>query len=253
VQLVADASDTNTGATVVNYATSIVLDFQKQLIGDVELPYTIQPEIRMLYNPQLNSSYGFVPGVMTLVIMLLGAMMTSASIVREKEMGNMEVLLVSPLRPLLIIVTKAIPYLALSFINVLVILALGVFALKVPIVGSLPLLLAESLLFIFTSLCLGLLISTVAPTQQVAFFIAGVGLMMPTAIFGGFLFPLENMPLPLRTMANIFPAKWFYIIAQSVMIKGSGFGAIWKETLVLAIMAVVLLAISIRKFKIRLE
>lgn len=252
VQLIADASDTNTATTLVNYASAIVLDFQKSMLNGAEMPYTIEIETRMLFNPQLNSAYGFVPGVITLVIMLLGAMMTSAAIVREKEFGNMEVLLVSPLKPFLVIVTKAIPYLLLSFLDVVIILILGVLVLKVPIEGSLGLLLAECSLFIFTSLCIGLFISTAVHTQQEAFFISSVGLMMPTIVFSGFLFPLENMPLILQGISHVVPARWFYIIVQSVMIKGLGFEDIWKESLVLALMAIVLLALSIKKFKIRL-
>lgn len=253
IQLVADATDTNTATTITNYAASIIRDYQDELLGTMKLPYTIKVETRMLYNPQLKSAFNFVPGVMAMVLMLLSALMTSVAIVREKEMGTMEILLVSPMKPLLVVLTKAIPYLVLSFINVIVILLLSVFVLEMPINGSLVLLLLECLLYIFASLALGLLISSATNSQQVAMFISLVGLMMPTIIFSGFMFPIENMPIPLQVISNIIPAKWFYIIVKSVMIKGLGLFAIWKETLILVGMTVFLMGISVARFKVRLE
>ncbi|MFN7119753.1 MAG: ABC transporter permease, partial [Saprospiraceae bacterium] len=253
VQLVADATDTNTATTITNYAANIIRDYQDEILNNQQLPYTIKLETRMLYNPQLKSAFNFVPGVMAMVMMLLSALMTSVAIVREKEMGTMEILLVSPMKPLLVVLTKAIPYLVLSFINVIIILLLSVFVLEMPINGSLLLLLLECLLFILTSLALGLLISSATNSQQIAMFISLVGLMMPTIIFSGFMFPIENMPLPLQIVSNIIPAKWFYIIVKSVMIKGLGLLAIWKETLILLGMTVFLLGISVARFKVRLE
>ena len=206
----------------------------------------------MLYNPELKGAYNFVPGVMALVLMLVCAMMTSISIVREKEMGTMEVILVSPLKPFRIIIAKTIPYLLVSLLNIATILLLSVFALDVPIVGSLPLLIAESILFTITSLSVGILISNTAKTQQTAQFTSMMSLFLPTLLFSGFLFPVENMPIPLQVISNIVPAKWYYIIVKSIMIKGLGFSSIWKETLILIGMTVVLLGISIKNFKIRL-
>lgn len=253
VQLVTDATDTNTATTIATYASAIIRDYQDELLENQKLPYTIKVETRMLYNPQLKSSFNFVPGVMAMVLMLLSALMTSVAIVREKEMGTMEILLVSPMKPLLVVLTKAIPYLVLSFVNVIIILLLSVFVLGMPINGSLTLLLLECLLFILTSLSLGLLISSATNSQQVAMFISLVGLMMPTIIFSGFMFPIENMPIPLQIISNVIPAKWFYIIVKSVMIKGLGLFAIWKETLILAGMTVFLMGISVARFKVRLE
>ncbi len=253
VQLVADATDTNTAITISNYASAIIRDYQDELLDNRQLPYAIKIETRMLYNPQLKSAFNFVPGVMAMVLMLLSALLTSVAIVREKEMGTMEILLVSPMKPLLVVLTKAIPYLFFSFINVIIILLLSVFVLGMPINGSLILLLLECLLFILTSLSLGLLISSATNSQQVAMFISLVGLMMPTIIFSGFMFPIENMPIPLQIISNVIPAKWFYIIVKSVMIKGLGIGAIWKETLILVGMTVFLMGISVARFKVRLE
>jgi len=252
VQLIADASDPNTANTLTFYASSVIHDYQQSLEQNKDLPYTIKTNLRMLYNPELKSAYSFVPGVMALVLMLVCAMMTSIAIVKEKELGTMEVILVSPLKPFRIIIAKTIPYLAVSIFNIACILVLSVYVLKVPINGSLALLLMESILFTITALATGILISNASSTQQSAMFTSLLSLFLPTLLFSGFLFPIESMPWPLQLISNIVPAKWFYIIVVSIMIKGLGFWAIWKETLILIIMNLVLLGISIRSFKMRL-
>jgi ABC-2 type transport system permease protein len=252
VQLIADASDPNVANTLTNYASSVIMDYQNRITNDRKLPYTINTEMRMLYNPQLKGAYNFVPGVMAMVLMLVCAMMTAITIVREKETGTMEVLLVSPVKPLLIIIAKAVPYLLLSMVNIASILLLSVFVLDVPIQGNLALLIFESILFTLTSLALGLLISTAADTQQTAMFISLVGIFLPTIMLSGFMFPVENMPLPLQIISNIVPAKWYYYVVKEVMIKGLGIGAVWKETLILSGMMLFLMGVSIKKFKIRL-
>jgi ABC-2 type transport system permease protein len=206
----------------------------------------------MLYNPELKGAYNFVPGVMAMVLLLVCTMMTAITIVKEKEMGTMEVMLVSPIQPLKIVIAKAVPYLLLSAVNITSILLLSVFVLGVPVNGSLVLLAFESILFTLVSLSLGLLISSGAESQQTAMFISLVALFLPTLMLSGFMFPVENMPLPLRIVSNVVPAKWFYIIVRSVMIKGSGMAVIWKETLILAGMMLFLLTMAIKNFKIRL-
>ncbi len=252
IQLIADASDPNVANTLTNYATAIITDYQNEITNEKKLPYTIHTEVRMLYNPQLKGAYSFVPGVMAMVLMLVCTMMTAITIVREKETGTMEVLLVSPVQPLKIIIAKAVPYLLLSMVNIMSILLLSVFVLDVPINGSLLLLVTVSILFTLTSLALGLLISSATDSQQTAMFISLVGLFLPTVMLSGFMFPIENMPLPLRIISNIVPAKWFYTIVKSVMIKGVGVEMIWKEVLVLTGMMLFFLVLSIKKFKIRL-
>jgi ABC-2 type transport system permease protein len=252
VQLVADASDPNIANTLTNYAMAIIQDYQNRITNDAKLPYTIHTEMRMLYNPQLKGAYNFVPGVMAMVLMLVCTLMTAITVVREKEMGTMEILLASPIRPLKIIIAKAVPYLLLSMVNIATILLLSVFVLDVPINGSLPLLIGESVLFTLTCLAFGLLISSSTDSQQTAMFISLTGMFLPTIMLSGFMFPIENMPLPLRLISNIVPAKWYYLIVKDVMIKGVGFSAIWKETVILAGMMIFLLAVSIKKFKIRL-
>ncbi|HBX45619.1 ABC transporter permease [Limibacterium fermenti] len=253
VQLIADASDPNTANILKGYATNILMDYQKELSMDSPLPYQIGSEMRMLYNPQLKGAVNFVPGVMSLILMLICVMMTSVSIVREKEYGTMEVLLVSPVNPLLLILSKAVPYLFLSLVNLTVIVVLSVTLLEVPVNGSLILLFLESTLFIITALSLGLLISNLVKTQQAAILFSLIGLMVPTILFTGFMFPIENMPVVLQWFANVIPSRWYYVIIKSVMIKGAGIQAVWKETVVLLLMTGFLLFISFRNFKTRLE
>ena len=252
VQIIVDATDPNTANTLTNYASSIIMDYQSELNGNATAPYRIEPQTRMLYNPQLKGVHNFVPGVMALVLMLVCVMMTAISIVKEKETGTMEILLVSPFKPILVIVSKAVPYLLLSLVNVTTILLLSVFVLDLPINGSILLLFAESTLFIITCLTLGIFISIRTSSQQVAMLISLMGMLLPTILFSGFMFPIENMPWPLRYFSNLVPAKWFYIIVKSIMIKGLGFSMIWKETLILLGITIALLFISLKSFKIRL-
>lgn len=252
VQLIADASDPNVATTLTNYATAIILDYQDRITQGRQIPYTIKTEQRMLYNPQLKGAYSFVPGVMAMVLMLICTMMTAVTIVKEKETGTMEIMLVSPLQPFKIIVAKAVPYLLLSLINIASILLLSTFVLGVPIQGNLLLLIGEGVLFIITCLTLGLLISTSTNSQQTAMFISLTGMFLPTVMLSGFMFPVENMPKFLQIISNIVPARWFYSIIKDIMIKGLGFTAVWKETLILVGMTLALLALSIKKFKIRL-
>ena len=252
VQLIADASDPNVANTLTSYASAVIIDYQNRITNNRKLPYTINTEMRMLYNPQLKGAFNFVPGVMAMVLLLVCTMMTAITIVKEKEMGTMEIMLVSPMRPQIVVLAKAVPYLLLSMVNITTILLLSVFVLEVPINGNILLLAFESILFTLVSLSLGLLISAGVDSQQSAMFISLIALFLPTIMLSGFMFPIENMPLPLRTVSNIVPAKWYYIIVKSVMIKGLGLKAIWKETLILTGMMIFLLTMAIKKFKIRL-
>ena len=252
MQVIADASDPNTANTLTNYISAIVLDTQKEMEATNLVPYRIEPQTRLLYNPQLKGVHNFVPGVIALVLMLVCVMMTAVSIVREKEMGTMEILLVSPFKPIMVMVSKAIPYLMLSLINLTSILLLSVFVLELPVNGSVLLLFAESTLFIITCLILGIFISVKTNSQQVAMLISLMGMLLPTILFSGFMFPIENMPRALQIFSNIVPAKWFYIIVKSIMIKGVGLSGIWKETLILCGISVFLLALSLKSFKTRL-
>ncbi|WP_291103056.1 MULTISPECIES: ABC transporter permease [unclassified Flavobacterium] len=253
VQVISDATDPNTANTITNYIQSILRNYQQELNKGTVNPYQIQVQSQMYYNPELKSVYNFVPGVMTVILMLVSAMMTSISITREKELGTMEILLVSPLKPFIVIIGKVFPYIFLSIINAIVIIVLSIFVFNVPVQGSLFLLGIESILFIITSLTLGVLISTISETQQTALMISLMGLMLPVILLSGFIFPLSSMPLPLQYISNIIPAKWFIIILKGIMLKGVGIAELWKETVILVIMALVFTAISVKKYKIRLE
>jgi len=253
VQVVTDATDPNTANTVLAYTTAILQDYQREAAGvDTGGGVRIIPEMRMRFNPELKSVYLFVPGLIALILMLVCALMTSITITREKEVGTMEILLVSPLKPAQIIIGKVVPYLVLSFINVLTILVLARFVFGVPLRGSIALLLAECLLFIICALSLGTLISTRSQTQQTAMMISLAGLLLPTVILSGFIFPVSSMPQPLQYVSHIVPAKWFLIIIRGIMIKGVGIEYFWKETLVLVGMTVFFIAASVKNFNVRL-
>ncbi|MFO7656519.1 MAG: ABC transporter permease [Bacteroidales bacterium] len=253
VQLLADASDPNSASLVVNYTRAIILDYLKKANKDTAQPFKISAGVRMMYNPGLKSAFMFVPGTMALILMLVSAMMTSVSIAREKETGTMEVLLVSPLRPVQIIAGKVMPYLLLSCINAVIILALGYFVFDLPVKGSLVLLLAETILFISLALSLGILISTLAGSQQVAMFISVFALMLPTILLSGFIFPIENMPKILQWVTYIVPPRYFIEILRSIMLKGTGFVNIWQQTAVLIGMTGTFILLSAVKFKTRLD
>jgi len=252
VQIIADASDTNTGSTVAFYAANILSSYQNELLAQQKMPYRIIIDAQMVYNPQLKSAFNFVPGVMVLILILLCSMLTAVAIVREKEMGTMELILVSPTRPWMMILAKALPFLIVGLLNVVVILLMAYTVLGLPMRGNLPLLVASCGLFVLLALSLGLFISTRTQSQQVALFISLVGLMLPSLVFSGFMFPLENMPLPLQIISNVVPTKYFFNVLKSVMIKGLGITYVWKDLLVLVGMTLFFLGMAIKSFKIRL-
>lgn len=253
LQIITDATDPNTAQTITNYTNAILQNYLKDQNKNSNTPYQIITQTHMIYNPELKSVFMFVPGVMTIILMLVSAMMTSISITREKELGTMEILLVSPLKPILVIIGKVVPYVFLSIINATIIVLLSIFIFKMPIQGSFFMLGAESILFITTSLSLGILISTISTTQQTAMMISLMGLMLPTILLSGFIFPISSMPMPLQIISNIIPAKWFLIILKEIMLKGVGFIFIWKETLILFGMTLFFMILSVKKYKIRLE
>lgn len=253
IQAVTDATEPNVANTIANYTAAVIQNYQAQKKQSKNNQVQVEVQTRMFYNPELKSVFNFVPGVMTVILMLVSAMMTSISITREKELGTMEILLVSPIRPFQVIIGKVFPYIFLSIINAIVILLLGFFVFKMPINGSLFLLLCESILFIISALSLGILISTISNSQQTAMMLSLMGLMLPVIILSGFIFPINSMPLPMQVISNIIPAKWFIIILKAIMLKGVGIAYIWRETLILIGMTVFFIALSIKKYKIRLE
>ncbi len=253
IQLIADASDPNTANALTSYATAIIRGWQAEKMGIRELPLTISTDYQMTYNPELKGVFLFVPGVMTMILMMVSTLMTSIAVAREKELGTMEVLLVSPLNPTVIIIGKVIPYLGLGMINAGIIVLLSNLVFGIPIHGSVVLLMAECLLFVVTALAMGIMISTVANSQQTAMLFSLTILMLPTILLSGYFFPIENMPMILQVFSNILPAKWFIIIVKDIMLKGSGFLSIWRETLALLGMAVFFIVVSIIRFRVRLE
>lgn len=253
IQLIADATDPNTAATLINYAKAIIAAGQQEMMVQGNIPYQLITETKFLFNPQMKGAYNFVPGVLGMILMLICAMMTSISIVREKETGTMEVLLVSPMKPILIILAKVVPYFVISCVNLLTVLLLSVFVLGVPVAGSLFWLLLVSMLFIFVSLSLGLLVSNLTNSQLAAMLISGMVFMMPVMLLSGMMFPIESMPVPLQLISNLIPAKWFIIAVKNLMIKGSGVSAVLREIVILCAMATVFVIVSLSKFKTRLE
>ena len=261
IQVIVDGSNTNVGSMAVFYVSSIVSSFQKELAqeasmsgtdGAVSAPVRIHTSTRMMYNPQMKSAFNFVPGVMGMILMLICAMMTSVSIVREKERGTMEVLLVSPVKPFSVILAKAIPYFVVSALILAIVLCLSVFLIKVPISGSLLWVVLVSLVFILVSLSIGILISTLVSQQEVAILISGMVLMLPTMLLSGMLFPIESMPKVLQWVSYCVPAKWYIEAIRVMMIQGLGIRYCLDSVLVLCGFLTVITGLSVIKFKDRL-
>lgn len=253
IQLIADASDPNNANMLVNYTNGIISNYQMQKAGGGKVVLPVTTETRFRYNENLESVYMFVPGLIALLVMLISTMMTSISIAREKETGTMEIILVSPLKPWQIVIGKVTPYAFIALINLAVILLMGTFVFGVPYRGSIALLLAVCLLFIMMALSLGILISTISSSQLTAMMISMIGLLLPTILLSGYIFPIENMPKPLQLVSSIFPARYFITMLKAIMLKGLGVSYILKEILVLLGMLTLFLGISIRKFKTRLS
>ena len=244
MQMMVDGSDPNMAQQWTTYAQQTMAAANSSL-------FTIHSSL--LYNPQMKSAYNFVPAIMGMLLMLICAMMTSISIVREKEKGTMEVLLVSPVRPLMVIIAKAVPYLVLAFAILITILLMARFVLGVPLAGSLFWILAVSTLYILLALSLGLLISNVAQTQLVALLMSAMVLLMPVVMLSGMLFPVESMPTILQWLSAVVPPRYYIEAMRKLMIMGVGIGEVAHEVAVLAVMTVVLLAIALKKFNVRLE
>ncbi len=253
INLITDASDINSAQLSMTYLQGVLMGYFQSMNPDVEMPWSVNIHSRMFYNEEMKGVYMFVPGLMALILMLISALMTSVTIAREKELGTMELLLASPLKPREIILGKVTPYVVLSFVNAMTIILLGFLVFDVPVMGSLWLLMLECMLFITLALSLGVLISTTAKTQQMAMFMSLLGLMLPTILLSGFIFPIENMPKVLQWFSAIMPPRWFIVIVKNIMLKGTGMAFIWKETLILLGMTLFFILASVRRFKIRLN
>ena len=244
IQLILDASDVNTAGAATAYLQSI-------LLGKAS-PQAMF-ETRMLFNPQMKSAFNFVPGIMGLIFILVCAMMTSVSIVREKEVGTMEVLLVSPVRPAKIILAKMIPYFTISCIVLALILALAHFLLGVPMSGGAAGIFSLSLLYLVLSLALGLLVSTIARTQAAALLISAMVMLLPILMLSGMIFPIENLPRFFKGVSLFVPARWYIDAMRKMMIQGLPVSKVWTDCIVLAAMTALLLGVSLKKFNDKME
>lgn len=242
IQFIVDGADPNMAQQWINYATSVISNQSGRLIN-----------AKMLYNPQMRSAYNFVPAILGMLLMLVCAMMTSISIVREKERGTMEVLLVSPVRPLLIIIAKVVPYLVLAFAILTVILLMGRYVLEVPLAGSIGWIYIVSTIYIVLALSLGLLISTIATTQLMALLLSAMVLLVPIVMLSGMMFPVESMPQILQWISAIVPPRYYIQAMRKLMVMGVSIGDVVQEVVILIGMALFFLGIALAKFKQRLE
>ena len=252
IQVIADSSDPNIGSISTNYMSALIGSLFEGK-GSQSIPYSIDINTRMMYNPQMRSAYNFVPGIMGLVLIIICTIMTSVSIAREKERGTMEILLVSPIRPSVMVLAKTVPYFVISGINIASILLLSYFVLQVPIRGSLLLILLLTMVYVFLALMIGVLISSLVKYQKDAIIASGFGMMMPTIVLSGMIFPIQNMPAVLQWVSAIVPARYYIDSIRKVMIQGIGLSGVWIDLVILLAMCVVLFIISVRNVKPRLE
>jgi ABC-2 type transport system permease protein len=251
VQLIVDASDANAATLIQNYCEMVIQQFNQRTGNTLSLPFEIRSSV--YFNPDLKSTYFFVPGLIAMILIMISALLTSITIVREKETGTFEQILVSPVRPHEIILGKVLPYILLAFMDGMLILAIGVFIFHIPFIGSLVLLLLLSILYIITALSMGLLISTVAPTQQVAMMMAIMATLLPTIMLSGLVFPVASMPKVLQYISLLIPARFYLLIVRGIMLKGSTITQLLSPALVLTVMTLGLLFISVKRFSLNLE
>jgi ABC-2 type transport system permease protein len=246
-----DASDANAATAIRNYCNQVIVDFNQTYNRQLPLPFDITSSI--LYNPDTKSTYFFVPGIIALLLIMISALLTSITITREKETGTMEQILVSPVKSHQIILGKVLPYIFLAILIAFVILLTGIFLFKVPFRGNALLLFILSTLYIITALSIGLMISTVAKTQQVAMMVAMIITLLPTIMLSGFIFPIASMPKLLQYLSYIIPARYYLHIVRGIILKGSTFLDLSQPTLFLGVISAILLIVSIRKFSSNLE
>lgn len=244
LQIINDVSDLNVASILNNYILAICHDFANDYnhlsdVGGVNIV------TKMQYNSELSSVYMFVPGIITLIMIIVTALMSSITLAREKETGTMRMLLITPVKKVYVVIGKVIPYMVLSLISTIMIIVISVFVFKMPVNGSIALLLLLCIIFMFTAASFGMMISAISRTQIDAMMVTMMGLFLPTVLLSGFLFPLDNMPMFFQILADVFPAKWFIIAIKDVMIKGSGFLDIWKYLLILIVMAALLITVSL--------
>jgi ABC-2 type transport system permease protein len=251
VQLIIDGSESNTGMLINNYASMIIADFNFLNNEALQAPVAIEP--RVWYNEDMLSAAFFVPGLVALILILISALLTSITIAREKETGTMEQILVAPIHPLEIMLGKVIPYIFLAFTDGLIILGVAYFWFQVPFEGSFITLLSMMVVYVFTALCIGIFISTIAQTQQVAMMATILATLMPTVLLSGFIFPLDSLIPLLQFISYAIPARYFLVIIRAVMLKGTGWAYLWPQVAALFAIGCFILLVSTKKFKMRLE
>jgi len=252
IQIIADATEANTSNLSVNYTTAIINSFAKEIIKQPLNSSILVTEVKMLYNPELQSSWMFIPGIIALILTLISVMLTSVSIVKEKEFGSMELLIVTPLKSITIILGKVIPYFFLSIVNISLIFLLGRFLFSLPFEGSILTLYILTLLYIILALSIGIFISVIVDNQQVAMLISLVALMLPTILLSGFIFPIENMPKWLQILSSMLPPRYFIEALRGILLKGNGLKELWSNFIVILFMVIFFITISIKKYKSRL-
>jgi len=251
VQILVDAADPNAATMIKQYANGVIMQFNTIHNGKLPLAFDVKP--RIWYNPDLKSDYFFIPGLVALILVMISALLTSITITREKEMGTMEQILVSPIKPIEIVLGKVLPYIGLAFLDGILILLLGIFIFEVPFIGSTFLLMILSVIYIITALSIGLMISTVFQTQQVAMMVAIAATLLPTIMLSGFIFPLKSMPVLVQYISYIVPAKYYLIIIRGIMLKGNTLFQLAGQIFFLLLMSLALLGNAVRKFNINLE
>ncbi len=252
VGLSVDGADANTAAAATSYGNVIMIQYLKDHLPPGFQPPGVQLSAQVLYNPDLKSSHFFVPGLIAVILMMISALLTSITISREKETGTMEQLLTSPIKPRQIIIGKVIPYIFLALLDGVLVLTFGVINFGVPFVGSVAVLLLFGIIYIIAALSLGILISTVAGTQQQAMMAAQMLTVLPSVMLSGFIFEIKNMPVVLQWITHLIPARYFLLIIRGIMLKGSGIGVLWPQAAALVAITVILLAVATRRFRLRI-
>ncbi len=247
IQLITEASNINVATTLESYGKQIIADFQKEINNEKDNYIPFEVNIKMQYNPSLESAYMFIPGNIALIMIIVTALMTSITLAREKETGSWRMLAITPVNQLTMVVAKIIPYMVISLICTIIIILLGVFMFNMPMKGSILLLTIVCILFMLTACSIGILISVITKTQQVAMLLCMLGLFLPALLLSGFIFPIENMPFIIQIFSHIVPATWFIIALKDIMIKGAGLVTVWLPVIVLTITTLILISLSVKK------
>jgi ABC-2 type transport system permease protein len=261
LQVIVDATDSNAALIVSRYAGTVIADYNQLLLdrqlarqgqewgGQSGLPLEIEP--RAWFNPNLISRYSMVPGVIAMVVLLVSLMLTALSVVREKEIGTMEQILVTPIRPIELMLGKTIPFVIISLLEVAMVTALGIFWFEVPFRGSFLVLLIGTMAFLFNSVGLGLLISTVSSTQQQAM-MAGNLFLTPAILLSGLIFPIANMPVFFQYLTYLNPLMYFVIVTQGIFLKGAGLVLLWPQITAMTVLGTGMLALAVARFKVHI-